>query len=1048
MRKKIFSGLLMVAAVVVATSTFTSCKDTYADDISETQGKVNDLAADVASKYAFLVQEIARLEALQAQCKTSCQTEQARLQELIDALEDRIEALEGIPGFSGYTKAETDALVANLQNQIDALKNEIQALSDELAAHKAEYELLKQTVETLTTDLSTLKNTVQIIDGRLEVVEGKVTDLITTVIPAIQSATATAQATADQALALAQQAAAAAAQVEQAAAAAQAAADAAQAAVQTAQAAADDAKAAAATAQAAAAEAKAAAADNAAAILIIQNDISTINGKIGTLEETTSTLSSDVNTLKQQVAQAITDITGLQTSVNDINSDISDLKAKFNDYVSKEELAEELKNYYTKSEIDDDFNTVNTNLNNMIADFEAFKPTVVKADEFAEYQEAVASRLQQVSDSLSYAYETATAAYTYAVANKEVLEALVANVYIKDTIDAKVDSLGALIDKNKELVDAAGVLADKAYDLADEAKTVAESALNNATVALDKIEALEIAYKAADEALSDRIDDLKAEVDALTARVGNLEFNQEHLITSILIQGTENPVTGFLSTPFGINASVLCAFYGQNTGADITFPNNLLPQEAQNVLGDYETLYLENGETLVDDMEAGEAYLGKVYTTINPNTVDFTGESLALVTSQENKSPATLKPLQKSSEELWFGYTRGGSSNGFYEAEAYISAGEIEDIKPNIDIDAIKDVAKNILNKVKDRSTELNVTNIYKTLTSNMQNVMPAYGLKASWTDADKVEHSIYSQYGLAVTSFKPASFEFLKDYDTPTIPTITPFEYTIDFNLSDPSFTDITSPDFKVTVYVVYDKVFGANCVAAIFDKEADADTYVAAHTGATKAAQTFTIPEFQNFVTSINEDVVAKARTNIKELEDEIIAQTQDNVQKALDKVNSQVVDRVNNIIDKINSRLTNLNHYMQPNLIYEADDYQWYPASSSFLAPVAATQGYIILSPTSYSAEIFAPAFKKFVAITNVFNASNLSKNAQEGDADCKSALNDANEPFDGFVFAAMKTVFSGSKYVTFYGVKGYIYEVTYAAIDYSGKSVANKYYFRVQ
>ena len=93
------------------------------------------------------------------------------------------------------------------------------------------------------------------------------------------------------------------------------------------------------------------------------------------------------------------------------------------------------------------------------------------------------------------------------------------------------------------------------------------------------------------------------------------------------------------------------------------------------------------------------------------------------------------------------------------------------------------------------------------------------------------------------------------------------------------------------------------------------------------------------------------------------------------------------------------------------------------------------------TSYTGEIIAPAFKKFIAVTNVFKDGD---SAQNGCADCKAALDAVN---GGKYF---NEVFPGSRY----GVaienmkKGYTYEIFYSGLDYSGKISARKFYVTVK
>ena len=102
-----------------------------------------------------------------------------------------------------------------------------------------------------------------------------------------------------------------------------------------------------------------------------------------------------------------------------------------------------------------------------------------------------------------------------------------------------------------------------------------------------------------------------------------------------------------------------------------------------------------------------------------------------------------------------------------------------------------------------------------------------------------------------------------------------------------------------------------------------------------------------------------------------------------------------------------------------------------------------GAITLIPTSYNLEILAPAYKKLIGVTNVFDGKGNS--AQGGDQACISALNTANSASADFC-----TVVDGDNHnFTLSGVqKGYVYEVVYTAVDYSGKVVAKKFYLELK
>jgi hypothetical protein len=93
-------------------------------------------------------------------------------------------------------------------------------------------------------------------------------------------------------------------------------------------------------------------------------------------------------------------------------------------------------------------------------------------------------------------------------------------------------------------------------------------------------------------------------------------------------------------------------------------------------------------------------------------------------------------------------------------------------------------------------------------------------------------------------------------------------------------------------------------------------------------------------------------------------------------------------------------------------------------------------LTLYPTTYTLELLAPAYKKFVAVTDVLNAdgSNASNYVALGQAANNNGTNLA-QVVEGDVLCKLKNP-----------QKDHIYEITYTAIDYFGWVSIKKYYVR--
>jgi uncharacterized protein (DUF885 family) len=174
--------------------------------------------------------------------------------------------------------------------------------------------------------------------------------------------------------------------------------------------------------------------------------------------------------------------------------------------------------------------------------------------------------------------------------------------------------------------------------------------------------------------------------------------------------------------------------------------------------------------------------------------------------------------------------------------------------------------------------------------------------------------------------------------------------------------------------------------------------------------------------------------------------ISSTLSDYQTYLDKLQS-VIDTFNSYINRINNLniVNKINASLQGILVYQGNDGKFARVSTSKNLPSVfkiGTGNAIALHPTSLSAEILAPAYKKFVGVTNVWSNSDSSKSAQGGDAGCKAAAQKANSQ------QYFAKVVDGSRYgVPFYATAGYTYEIVYSALDYQGKISQRKFYIKV-
>ena len=600
-----------------------------------------------------------------------------------------------------------------------------------------------------------------------------------------------------------------------------------------------------------------------------------------------------------------------------------------------------------------------------------------------------------------------------------------------ESLVAKIDSLANLDHNHNPSYDDTE-LRNSIAALAEEMKTFAsKQALRDVLTAAELMHAEAIEYTKKVEAMAAErlgelesnyntleatVNEIKAEIDKIYSEIQkNLQYIKglynylQEMVTSITIQGVSNPVFGSFAFPWGIQSNILVGYYGESD-VDVRFPTvrtaNYIYKECAMTDKDAEMLgssvesYSKYGQPVLVEEEEGNA--GKIYVTINPTSVDFTGQKLPLVNSQDEESAIKLGELTKSDAILHFGFTRA-ADNGFYEATATFD----EDNIPAIDVDksmiynSLKDIAKDVLNHqdgINVKAAASRLYNVFLELNGNLD----AYGIKASWKfndpEGNEKTNSVYSKYAIAATAIKPLSYAFLYDGIIPGIDEDTPIGTIINNKI--PNLPNI-DPNVEAIINNIVDM-----------------------------------------------EQLEGKLEIDEKELvetvKDQVIAGVGNYMDKAEPYINklNYWASRLNGYMNRFENVANNVNYLLQVTMLYKGADGQFHQLSNNKDYPTTFTgEGIANVFATSYTGEIIAPAFKKFIGVTNVYKDGD---NAQNGCADCKAALDAVN---DGEYF---NEVFPGSRY----GVaienmkKGYTYELFYSALDYSGKISARKFYVTVK
>lgn len=604
---------------------------------------------------------------------------------------------------------------------------------------------------------------------------------------------------------------------------------------------------------------------------------------------------------------------------------------------------------------------------------------------------------------------------------------------------------------------------------------------------------MSIKYDARFQDLSDSIKDVMTDLETLSTdlynKLGLVSNSLNKYVSSVLIQGTDNPVFGSFAFPANISSNVLAAYYGDVK--DLKFPTSEPYNyvDAQNALTakDLEMMgvaagnqFSYNGRVVSGMKENGKAEAGNagtLYLTVNPNTVNAEGTTAVLVNSQDVPSGVLLSPLKRSDKVLNFGYTRA-ANNGFYEAAATVAPDAVDGVSPRIsydDLKGLKDEIKDAVNAIRNKGN-VDITGLIYSVYSISSNILDAQAAKFSWLDdslylaedgksylVKQIERSTYTQYALAATAVHPLSFAFAKDVHYDEFPGINKVEDIIGdiFNKIEDAIPNVDVDDLNIHIEIEkfkFNKVSLSEDVFVTVKIENVTDSYgnpidiPATEVNITSAVEAAVNEALGG---SVSEDVSNYLEDVVKQLNDQvgqindIIDQLRDinEIGNKLDEIEDKIYDYLSRGENLLLKFVNNANNLLQPMMLAKtADSYVVLSRSASaptkFSASSMTSDG-IILRPTTYSAEVLAPAFKKFVGVANVYKDG---KSAQGGDANCQAALKAANSSSEGFC-TVQEGDWNKAQFKVSSQYKDYVYEIVYTAADYSGKIVVKRFYIEL-
>ena len=718
-----------------------------------------------------------------------------------------------------------------------------------------------------------------------------------------------------------------------------------------------------------------------------------INGKAGQIKETADKAWAQAQENKTKIGELTTQISGLQTQ-------LGELLVLADRVQGLEDKVETLKNQ-----------------------FEEFKPCECdftelerKYSELKNQQDLDRARIQAIED------------------GKTTLDAQLDR--INTTLDGKVDQntfdeLKQKVANNESIVnDYKGQVENLENKFAD---YVEKSYLTTNYYTKDEV----------DNAITNASTALEGEISALetklTTQLNSLFNAMANEVTGIVVNRFYSPILGSYKDMMGTEARFLGAYYGYAEDNASIGGEDIIKEDL-----------------LLDDAKDNAGSIG-VY--INPANKDFSGLTFKIVDSQGNVTPFIARATKNDKVEH-YGYTRAGevsTTPNYYLLKVSVDPNRLDEVKTwtSSDVEALKGVAKNILDKLKDRKNNLNLTEIANTLYKTFNNRLTEYHLALEQELTAGTNESLnvtIADKDFAATVIKPLSYKFLSDginYDIKDIPTleskglyiktdnlkwsdlghIDDITQEIEIDVPDASTMTIDGNKVEITAEgaIVWTKDEHGNEIKNDISDLKGVDVNVNGITFKSGAISynnktqvvsvTVSMAQFNNMIDQINSQV-GNMLGSVTDLANK--------VNGFVSNIDGNFINRVNNYIHKCNYWLDNANKFLQP-AMFATDGNNWVklPTIANGATYVKMTNGKanVLLLPTSYTLEYLAPAYKKYITVKDPSDATVTGENIGK--------------------------VISGNIHKAgFTATKEGVYTITYDAVDYTGgKAKTKKFYIKV-
>lgn len=548
---------------------------------------------------------------------------------------------------------------------------------------------------------------------------------------------------------------------------------------------------------------------------------------------------------------------------------------------------------------------------------------------------------------------------------------------------------------------------------------------------------------------------IEGQLTKVETKINAIVYALENMVTSVTVNATSNGILANSKVFPGLNLQFLGAAYGQatyagefpSTEADDYVAGHGVVLTANDIAGAKKTEWGAN-----DYLPVEKANAGTMYFTLNPSNIsDLEAQQIALslVNSQNAASFVKIGKAEKDTTTvLEWGLTRAEFQPTLWKAEATIDLDDAETLKKVIDptqmID-FKTIADKVRTLISDayhsaRTTSAAKATAKEVLKDGAQIVatllkteipsMPALALKAEWNDTVGTR-SVLSDYSLAATAYKPLSFGFgaelgidgrtisLDKIDAAVAKVVNKIQdkaNRLDVKLQDAKINvDLSGLTAGSTIYLVFKGDANGDIDKTSFE------VVTTAPAGANYIGLTTALPVLTAGQTYYGPMLVTDALftsvpvTALNEMVSEAL-QVINDVNYYADRAKNLEVRATNFLekyINKVILKIANdgLTRVLEPVLLYQGSE------GVNRLAPGVSVKAgaEIDLIPTTMTYELFAPAYKKYVAVIG-----------KDGKAKNPVVLTRGQKDFSKVTVK----IEEGDQ------------AIVYSALDFSGKQIAKK------